>query len=96
MNTLEMIMNWYESQCDGDWEHSFGVKIDTLDNPGWSVQIDLAETNLVSRTFDEIDIQRSERDWIYCAVSNDKFKAAGGIKNLEELLITFLLWAKGN
>jgi len=24
--------------------HSFGVAIDTLDNPGWMVTIDLAET----------------------------------------------------
>ena len=33
-NMLEWLMNWYESNCDGDWEHSYGVKIESLDNPG--------------------------------------------------------------
>ena len=36
---LEALQHWYESQCDGDWEHEFGVKIGTLDNPGWMVDI---------------------------------------------------------
>jgi len=36
----------YRGQCDGDWEHSYGVKIETLDNPGWLVTIDLTDTTL--------------------------------------------------
>lgn len=39
-------MNWYVRECDDDWEHSYGVKIDTLDNPGWTIAIDLRETSL--------------------------------------------------
>lgn len=46
MNVLQEIQSWYISNCNGDWEHSFGVSIDTLDNPGWSVRIDLADTGL--------------------------------------------------
>jgi len=34
-NVMERIQDWYRRQCDGDWEHSYGVKIETLDNPGW-------------------------------------------------------------
>lgn len=44
MDTLQELQRWYRSQCNGDWEHSYGVKIDTLDNPGWSVTVELADT----------------------------------------------------
>ena len=46
MDTLAWIENWYQSQCHGDWEHDYGIKIETLDNPGWRVVIDLAGTEL--------------------------------------------------
>ena len=41
MDELQLLQEWYVAQCDGDWEHSYGVKIDTLDNPGWSLKVDL-------------------------------------------------------
>jgi hypothetical protein len=31
---LEWLMRWYAAHCDGEWEHTYGVVIDTLDNPG--------------------------------------------------------------
>ncbi|MEH0820740.1 Imm53 family immunity protein [Micromonospora sp. CPCC 205714] len=37
---------WYATQCDGEWEHEFGIQIETVDNPGWSVSIDLGDTAL--------------------------------------------------
>lgn len=33
-STLERLCSWYSQKCNGDWEHSYGVSIDTLDNPG--------------------------------------------------------------
>ncbi len=35
---LSRLQRWYSAQCDGDWEHGLGVRIETLDNPGWMVQ----------------------------------------------------------
>ena len=26
---------WFSNQCDGTWEHRYGVRIQTTDNPGW-------------------------------------------------------------
>ena len=37
---LDWLMNWYSAQCDEDWEHQYGVKLETLDNPGWSLIIE--------------------------------------------------------
>jgi len=38
------IEKWYRSRCDGDWEHHWDASIETLDNPGWRIQLDLRET----------------------------------------------------
>lgn len=37
------IMRWYASQCDGDWEHEHGMSIETIDNPGWALEVSFAE-----------------------------------------------------
>jgi hypothetical protein len=46
MDPLTQLERWYLSQCDGDWEHTHGIVIGTLDNAGWSLTIDLLETPL--------------------------------------------------
>ena len=38
-NNLIWLLSWYHSQCDGDWEHGNGVKIGTIDNPGWFFKV---------------------------------------------------------
>ena len=43
LDLIKQLENWYNSRCDGDWEHEFGIKIDTLDNPGWKITIDIDE-----------------------------------------------------
>ncbi len=43
---LAWIQEWYERQCNGDWEHGFRVHINTVDNPGWHVSVGLSETEL--------------------------------------------------
>jgi Immunity protein 53 len=40
---------WHASQSNGDWEHSWGVKIDNLDHPGWSISINLDKTRAETR-----------------------------------------------
>ena len=46
---IEWLEQWYVAQCDGDWEHAKGVKIETLDNPGWLLTVDLAGTEREGR-----------------------------------------------
>jgi hypothetical protein len=41
---IQGLQNWYLAKCDGDWEHEFGISIETLDNSGWMVTIDLSNT----------------------------------------------------
>ncbi len=53
MSLIEELQSWYLSQCDTRWEHSYGIEISNLDNPGWSLKIDLLETCLESIPFTE-------------------------------------------
>lgn len=93
MDTLEWLQKWYLSQCDGDWEHSFGVHIETLDNPGWRFSVDLENTDLEGKSFEEVTINRTEHDWLRCWISESTFEGACGSENLYEVLNVFRQWA---
>jgi hypothetical protein len=93
-DALSRLQDWYASQCNGDWEHQCGVKIDTLDNPGWHLEIDLGDTSLMTRPFDEIrspDYESS--DWYICRVKNYVFDAACSPHRLTDVIEIFLRWA---
>ena len=83
---------WYASRCDGEWEHQYGIRIDTLDNPGWNVAIDLHATNKQKVTLSRVKIERSERNWIHYWVDKERFLIACGPENLSEAVQIFIRW----
>jgi hypothetical protein len=97
------LMNWYLAQCDGDWEHQYGVSIGTLDNPGWSLTIDLEQTSLEGKPFEPIfeNVAESQTSpglqgdirWMAAEVEGTKFKAHGGPRDLSRLIEAFRSWA---
>jgi hypothetical protein len=91
---LAWIQKWYAAQCDGDWEHSHGILIETLDNPGWAIKIDLVETDLDSVAFAPIERHESARTWIVCRVTDGQWQGFGGPHMLAEILQTFVGWAR--
>jgi Immunity protein 53 len=93
MALLSVLSHWYAHQCDGDWEHEYGISIQTIDNPGWSLSIDLHRTPLSDSPFADIAIERSADDWVCCRIEAEIFKGFGGPANLEELITLFLDWA---
>jgi hypothetical protein len=93
---LERLVNWYASYCDGDWEHSYGVRIETLDNPGWDVEVDLVDTELAHLYIAFSRDERSETDWVQFSVIDGKFVGSGGVGNLEEVIEIFLKIAEGS
>lgn len=98
MNTdnsaLLRLQSWYAEMCNGDWEHTYGVSIGNIDNPGWSLKVELTDTYLYDIPFAEIKIERTDDDWVICKVSAGVFQSYGGIKNLTEMLVIFLDWAE--
>lgn len=100
MNALARLQDWYQRQCNDDWEHTYGVEIGTLDNPGWTLQVDLADTELEGRAFAPVEVGigadsiADDPSWLSCKVEGRKFKAAGGPAKLEAMILAFLDWAE--
>jgi Immunity protein 53 len=92
MTSLERLERWYSSHCDRDWEHENGIRIGTLDNPGWRITIDLTGTKGENKTLDRIKLERTRNDWLQYWVENHKFNAACGPKNLSEVIDIFCEW----
>ena len=100
MSILARLQVWYASQCDGNWEHSSGIVIQSCDNPGWWVKVGLLGTSLVGREFPEVaDGVDSRRfpigsRWLCCRIEDDTWHGAGDETKLEHILETFLAWAE--
>ena len=98
VTALAELQRWYDAHCDGDWEHTYGVKIETLDNPGWNIVIDLAFTDLEDVPLVEVqhnEIAQSFQDnpeWFVCRKIESKFEGSGGPNQLEAILRVFLNW----
>lgn len=95
-SVLQWIQTWYQSECNGDWEHRFGVHITTLDNPGWSVDIDITETELDGLEVDYQLEEKSEDDWHGISVKKNKYTASGDPSKLELLLENFQALVESN
>ena len=94
VTALDKLTSWYRAQCNGDWEHSYGITIQTLDNPGWLVTIDLTGTDLEKRSFVPLlrGDHETDHDWIHCKVESGKFTGAGGAGKLAEIIEVFMDW----
>jgi len=46
LDNMSWLTRWYATECNGDWEHQSGIRITTIDNPGWNVNINLYGTLL--------------------------------------------------
>ena len=86
---LTRIQNWYQTNCNDDWEHSYGFSIGTLDNPGWSIKIDLSETPLENLQFDR-GIDNGRFDWMTIKTKEKVFEAFCDPTKLTEVLRIFL------
>jgi hypothetical protein len=92
MSALSTLEQWYSSQCNGEWEHGFGVEISTIDNPGWSVSIDLHDTPKQDAAFTRVKIDREDKNWIHYWAEKQKFQIYCGPSNLSEAIGIFVRW----
>ncbi len=92
-SSIELLEQWFESQCDGDWEHRTAIKIINTDNPGWLVEIDISETEMEDKNYSEFEEDMDTvSDWVFCRVIDNKFQGSGGPKMLTRILDSFLKW----
>jgi hypothetical protein len=88
---LARIQSWYKLNCDGDWEHSYGLSINTLDNPGWWVKIDLQDTALENLSFSRnYQNENNEQDWFFIKTEEKILDINCGPANLSQIFSIFL------
>jgi hypothetical protein len=77
------------SQCNGDWEHGQGIRIYTIDNPGWGVSINMKDSTARGATMQPYVCDRGDGDWVVCEVKDEVFMGHGDPGKLAFILETF-------
>ena len=93
---LSWLEGWYMAHCDGEWEHGYGVTIETGEGPGWVVAIELTGTELQSRPFKSVDLNwGDDDDWMRAFVDdNAVWRASCGLQSLTQCVTEFRHWAQ--
>ena len=92
MDELKWLAAWYQHQCDGEWEHSGGIEIGTMDNPGWYVHVDLKGTcyaDMPAKSWNQDD---GDGDWVRCTMEDGAFRGYGDCGKLGAIIRTFRSW----
>ncbi len=103
MDSTEWLEQWFRSQCDEDWEHTKGVSIETLDNPGWQVTVDLAGTSLEIAAHSSLltvvgDPPSNTNgnvggpEWMKCEIIGGQFQGSGDPLKLGAILRVLQEW----
>ena len=90
---LEFLINWFAAHCDGDWEHDLGIRIETLDNPGWAIDVRIEDTELEGITTDWHRWEQGEESWLHWRSTGSTFEARCGVADLELALDAFATFA---
>jgi hypothetical protein len=80
---LGWLEQWYYDQCDGDWEHAYGIRIGTLDNPGWSLRFPVGPE--FGATFSPQSWE-ADGEWLDSWVEEDCLRIACGPCSLRRAL----------
>ncbi len=96
MNNIKWLQSFFSNCCDGDWEHQYGIKITTIDNPGWAIDVNLNDTFWENIPYEKFSVDRNDEDWIVCSVKKSTFKIRCGIGNLGEGIEIFRAWVESH
>lgn len=82
-------MNWIGEQCDYDWFYCNPMEVKNTKNPGWSVVIDLQDTNLEELELISPLFEVDDDNWYYYQIKDKKYEAAGDVNKLDIILEEF-------
>jgi len=91
-DNLEWLDLWYQSQCDGDWEHSRGMWLESLTDPGWQLTIHLAGTSAANIGPQRLQFDTLCGEWIKCSIFDGRFEGSGDPRKLEQIIGVFRQW----
>lgn len=93
---IKWLQQWYADNCNGQWEHSYGIAIGTINKPGWAVSIDLTNTTLEGIKVPDHFQETSVNDWMGYSVAANVFEAVGDPSKLERIIEVFKEIAEAN
>jgi Immunity protein 53 len=93
---IKWLQQWYADNCNGEWEHSYGVAIGTINKPGWAVSIDLTNTILEGVKVPDHFQEKSANDWMGYSVVENVFEGVGDPSKLERIIEVFKEIAEAN
>lgn len=88
---LHWLERWYVAHCDGEWEHQYGITIETLDNPGWTLTFDVGDEAVA---FEPVEWDDGP-EWLHARLEESQLKVACGPRSLRralELVREALTW----
>jgi hypothetical protein len=89
MEMLAWLQEWYLARCDGEWEFREGIKLLSVSNPGWSVEINVSDTPLEDISIPLRKFDKSDSDWYGYFLENALFVGSGDPTKLEVILQVF-------
>ena len=98
-SNLKWLQRFYLSFCDGDREHGFGgCTIDNVDNPGWSLKFELADTVYEGLPGPDVakgaDQTGDGPDWVFLKKRGSVVEGACGPLKLDDLIGEFRRWVE--
>lgn len=96
MTNLEWLENWFSEVCDGSWEHDNGIIIETIDNPGWRVEISLEDTPWEKLSCPDRTIDCGEDNWVHIIKKQGRIVAASSCLNLDLVIGIIREWIEDN
>ena len=94
ISALTWLQAWYMLWCDGDWEHGYGVMIESQGMAGWTFSANLAGTALEGQPLRAGEQRRTENDWVTWELKGLSFNVGGGVWNLAEMVDIFREWVQ--
>ena len=95
-NHLEWLDDWYRCQCNGEWEHKEGMRLQMLDNPGWLLTIRLAGTSARNAPPQRLRMETRGGGWLACSIGEECFEGSGDPRKLEQIIGVFRRWVEMN
>ncbi|MBM0256348.1 Imm53 family immunity protein [Micromonospora sp. 4G55] len=89
MSDLTFLQSWFKRNCDEDWEHEYGIRVESTDNPGWSVEVDLVDTDVEGRLLSRQKLTPDAGRWAWVWSDGDCFHGACDPLSLDVVLRQF-------
>jgi hypothetical protein len=84
--SFDWLQRFFLSNCDGEWEHEYGCKIDTMSDPGWILKFDLTGTPFETKLLEPLEDKASPTVWLKCRAEDGVFVAQCSPRRLAECI----------